>query len=107
MVVLGDIVVDGLDQMLNGTKTTAANGLSSDISEPAFDLINPGAARGGKMQNVSRPTSKPVAHVGRLVSGQIIQQAQALTAWFITPTIREILFLKTRMNLRIAITKRG
>src|SRR5258708_19720480 len=59
--------------MFNGTKIATANGLSSDFCKPAFDLINPGAARRGKMQNVSRSASKPVAHSGRLVSGQIIQ----------------------------------
>jgi len=71
--VLGNIVVDGLDEMFNGTKIATANGLSSDFRKPAFDLINPGAARRGKMQNVSRSAGKPVAHSGRLVSGQIIQ----------------------------------
>ena len=71
---LGNIVVDGLDEMFNGTKIATANGLSSDFGKPAFDLINPGAARRGKMQNVSRSAGKPVAHSWRLVSGQIIQQ---------------------------------
>ena len=73
LIVLGDIVIDGLDQVFDGTKIATANGLSSDLCKPAFDLINPGTTRRGKMQNVARSTSKPVAHPGRLVSGQIIQ----------------------------------
>src|SRR5258708_13312131 len=59
--------------MLNGTKIATANGLSSDFWKRGFDLINPGGGGRGKMQNVSRSASKPVAHSGRLVSGQIIQ----------------------------------
>ena len=63
--------------MFNGTKIATANGLSSDFCKAAFDMINPGAARRGKMQNVSRSVGKPVAHSGRLVSGQIIQHIHA------------------------------
>jgi hypothetical protein len=37
--VLGDVVVDGLDELLDGTKTVSANGLSGDLGKPAFDLI--------------------------------------------------------------------
>jgi hypothetical protein len=31
LVVFGDVVIDGLDKMLDGTKTASTNGLSGDL----------------------------------------------------------------------------
>jgi hypothetical protein len=87
LVVLDDVVIDGLDQLFDGTKTASPDGLSGDLGEPAFDLINPRTTRRGKMQNVARSASK-VARRGCSLGVQLcnlqflIALAPSLTASF-------------------------
>jgi hypothetical protein len=45
-IVVADIAVDGADEIAHAAERTAADAFARNFGEPAFDLIQPRAARG-------------------------------------------------------------
>ena len=48
-VVVGDVIADDEFQLLDATKESVADAMLSDVAEPAFDRVEPGAAIRGEV----------------------------------------------------------
>lgn len=64
--------VDLVDQFLDASKRTAADGPLGDQGKPAFHLIQPRRVGRGVMNLVSRPLRQPGAHFGMFVRCVIV-----------------------------------
>ena len=64
---------DGLLELFDRVMITSLDLLLTELSEPAFHLIDPRTVGGCEVQMVARPLSQPVAHECRLVGGIVIQ----------------------------------
>ena len=66
-VVVGDELLDLLNQLLGARERSAANGLLRDLVEPDFHLIEPGTVRRRIVHVEPRPLGKPQAHLQELL----------------------------------------
>ena len=64
-----DEVVDSGDEMFDASETSAADGLLGDMTEPTFDLVEPGRIGGCVVHVEARPLREPQPHLGMLMWG--------------------------------------
>ena len=67
-----DVVVDGIDQGLDALERAATDALVSNLSEPAFDKVQPGARCRDEVQMEPWVSSEPGFYTGMLVSAVIV-----------------------------------
>ena len=81
MVVVGDVVLDGLDQLLQAAKDAAAQSFGGEVAEEAFHHVQPGSAGGGEVQMEARMLGQPRFDLGMLVRGIVIQDQMQFALW--------------------------
>ena len=72
-VVFGDVVLDGLLEFPNIVKDSAAYALVGEISEEAFNLVEPGGTGGSEVQVEAWMLLEPGPYFGRLVRRVVVQ----------------------------------
>lgn len=65
-------MINLFDQLMYASEGAATDGALGDDSEPAFDLIDPGAISWSVMDLVARPHRQPALDLGMLVSGVVV-----------------------------------
>ena len=73
LVVFADVLLDRCDEVAHGAKGPAADAFARDLSEPAFDLVQPGGAGRGKVNLIARVCVEPLLHFGMLVRAVVIE----------------------------------
>ena len=74
-VVVGDEVIDLLDQFADVFEGAAADGALGNQGEPALDLIKPTGIGGSEVQVIARVTGQPGFNLGMFVGGVIVQES--------------------------------
>lgn len=77
-IVVLDESVDALDELLDGGGGAAADGLMGDVTEPTFDLIEPGSVGGREVHVIARMCRQPGADFGVLVGGVVVDDEMEL-----------------------------
>jgi hypothetical protein len=72
LVVILRVAVDFSDEVLDAFEASAADGLLSNESEPALDLIDPGGVSGRVVDMESWSCRQPEAHLGVLVGRVVV-----------------------------------
>lgn len=72
-VVLQQVIVDRLFEVIDAAIAPAADPLCGDLRKEAFHEVHPGRAGGREMQLEARVPRKPGFHLGRLVSGVVVE----------------------------------
>jgi len=67
-----DVIRNGLDEFLDVAEGSATRALLGEVSKPAFDPIEPGTGRGGKVQVKARMATEPTLDTGMLVGGVVV-----------------------------------
>jgi len=67
-----DVIPNGLDEFLHVVKRATTQALLGEVSEPAFDQIEPGTGRGGKVQVKTRMATQPTLDAGVLVGSVVV-----------------------------------
>lgn len=71
-----------LFEFSNASEYAATNASLGDLSEEAFDLIEPGRAGRREMDDESRMPLKPTLDAGRLVSAVVVQDQVQFDSFF-------------------------
>ena len=86
----GNLIFDGLFQVFDTPKSTAANALVGDFGKPSFHLIEPRGMGGSKVEVVTRSFGQPARDERRLMRGVIIQDEMNLKiGWNLTVDVIE------------------
>ena len=72
-VVVGQVVVDGCNQLLHAAKDSTAKALLGQLAEPALDQVEPRGACGGEVQPEARVRGQPFADGCMFVGAVVVQ----------------------------------
>ena len=78
LVVLGDVVVNGGDELVHAAKHAAAQALDGEIAKESLDHVQSRRRGRGEMNVEARVTIEPTLHSGMLVGGIVVHDEMKL-----------------------------
>ena len=75
------ILVDGLNELVDGAKAATVDTFGSNFPKPPFDLVDPRESCRGEVDMVKRSLLKPPSNFGCLVCGVIVHDKLNLVIW--------------------------